>query len=33
LLDMAVVNGLIIKLTNAPDVTISVIASDPSLYS
>jgi hypothetical protein len=32
LLDVVVVNGLVIKLTNAPDVTISVIARDVSLY-
>ena len=33
LLDVTVVNGLVITLTNAPDVTISVIARDASLYN
>lgn len=31
LLDITVKNGLVVKLTNAPDIILSVIAQDPTL--
>lgn len=33
LLDITVKNGLVVKLTNNPDIILSVIAQDPSLYA